>query len=407
MPPIALVATVTATTPDRATLLDSEMDAATEAVSAVMVDTSDRVTETAPPAETVESAISASIWLVVMLLATAPEPAPDRATVPLLALNEKDTATPAVVMVFVAVACTVTSLPAPAAVTVESAIAARLSPEMVFSATDTATDRPTPAIPPETATETDAATTLALIEAVSVSVTVTSPSAVRELPVMSASVDPEMAFVAVATARAAEIDAELPTVTEIATPTEMASMSLPLVAVTLTAPPASTLEFSMPASTSLEMLFEASAMAADIARVTDDLRADEVEQIVSDAGELADRLNRASVRVDGILAKVDELLGSGEAEGVITQASETLRGFQQVADTLNSRLGTITEGLARFSGQGLRDVEALVRDGNRYMTISHNAQRKVIRDFDRSLWIQRIEKCYLSMINKREEASNG
>ncbi len=71
--------------------------------------------------------------------------------------------------------------------------------------------------------------------------------------------------------------------------------------------------------------------AADIARVTDELRADEVEQIVSDAGELADRLNRASVRVDGILAKVDELLGSGEAEGVITQASETLRGFQQVA----------------------------------------------------------------------------
>ena len=38
-------------------------------------------------------------------------------------------------------------------------MAARLVPEMVFSATDTATARPTPAIPPETATETDAATT--------------------------------------------------------------------------------------------------------------------------------------------------------------------------------------------------------------------------------------------------------
>jgi len=120
--------------------------------------------------------------------------------------------------------------------------------------------------------------------------------------------------------------------------------------------------------------------AADIARVTDDLRADEVEQIVSDAGELADRLNRASVRVDGILAKVDELLGSGEAEGVITQASETLRGFQQVADTLNSRLGTITEGLARFSGQGLRDVEALVRDSRR----SINRIEQAVSDIERN-----------------------
>ena len=28
-------------------------------------------------------------------------------------------------------------------------------------------------------------------------------------------------------------------------------------------------------------------------------------------------------------------------------------------------MGTITDGLARFSGQGLRDVEALVRDSRR------------------------------------------
>ena len=92
-------------------------------------------------------------------------------------------------------------------------------------------------------------------------------------------------------------------------------------------------------------------------------QADDIDQIdhATPQRTCASGSTDASVRVDGILAKVDKLLGSGEAEGVMADASETLKSFKQVADTLNSRLGTITDGLARFSGQGLRDVEALVR----------------------------------------------
>jgi phospholipid/cholesterol/gamma-HCH transport system substrate-binding protein len=44
---------------------------------------------------------------------------------------------------------------------------------------------------------------------------------------------------------------------------------------------------------------------------------------------------------------------------------ETLTAFRAVADTLNARLGTITAGLERFSGRGLRDVEALVAETRR------------------------------------------
>ena len=87
--------------------------------------------------------------------------------------------------------------------------------------------------------------------------------------------------------------------------------------------------------------------------------------MVTDASQLMSRLNQASVRVDGVLAKVDSLLGSGQAEGVMSNVNETLKAYKQVADTLNSKLGTITDGLARFSGQGLRDAEALIRDSRR------------------------------------------
>ncbi|RWQ74386.1 MAG: MCE family protein, partial [Mesorhizobium sp.] len=111
----------------------------------------------------------------------------------------------------------------------------------------------------------------------------------------------------------------------------------------------------------------ANEAAADIAKVTNKFanRADDIDQTIKDAQQLAERLNDASVRVDGILAKVDTLLGSGQADGMIADARNTLRSFKQVADTLNARLGTITDNLARFSGQGLQNVEALVQDSRR------------------------------------------
>lgn len=142
----------------------------------------------------------------------------------------------------------------------------------------------------------------------------------------------------------------------------------------------------------------ANKVAADIAKVTEKFgnRAEDIDQIVTDAKELASRLNQASVRVDGVLAKVDNLLGTGEAQGLMSDASQTLKAFKQVADTLNARMGTITDGLARFSGQGLRDVEALVQDSRRSVTrieqaisdLQRNPQRIItggegtVREFD-------------------------
>ncbi|MBZ9988453.1 MCE family protein [Mesorhizobium sp. BH1-1-5] len=122
--------------------------------------------------------------------------------------------------------------------------------------------------------------------------------------------------------------------------------------------------------------------ASDIAKVTDKIanRSDDIDQTIKDARQLAQRLNDASVRVDGILAKVDKILGSGEADGVMADARATLKSFKQVADTLNARLGTITDNLARFSGQGLQNVEALVQDSRR----SINRIEEAVTDLSRN-----------------------
>lgn len=126
----------------------------------------------------------------------------------------------------------------------------------------------------------------------------------------------------------------------------------------------------------------ANRAAADIAKVTETFgdRANDIDKMVSDATELAHRLNAASVRVDGILLKVDKLLGSGQTEGVMAEASSTLKSFKQVADTLNQHLGAILGGLQQFSGSGLRDVESFVRDGRR----SINRIEQAITDLERN-----------------------
>lgn len=110
--------------------------------------------------------------------------------------------------------------------------------------------------------------------------------------------------------------------------------------------------------------------ANDINRVSEAIsaRTEDIDAIITDARQLATRLAQASERVDGVLQKVDNLLGSDEAGGIMTEASETLKAFRQVADTLNARMGTITDGLARFSGSGLREVEGLVRDARTSIT---------------------------------------
>jgi len=111
----------------------------------------------------------------------------------------------------------------------------------------------------------------------------------------------------------------------------------------------------------------ATKAADDVAEFTGKFsaRSQDVDKFISDASQLAERLNKASERVDGILAKVDGLLGDEDTQSVMVDLRETLNAYKKVADTLNSRMGTITDGLARFSNQGLRDVESLVRDSRR------------------------------------------
>lgn len=130
-----------------------------------------------------------------------------------------------------------------------------------------------------------------------------------------------------------------------------------------------------------------SNIANDVNRVTSRVsaRTDQIDQFVADAGQLAGRLNAASVRVDGILQRVDGILGSDQTNGLVAEASETLRSFRQVAETLNGRIGPIADNLQRFSGQGLQGITGLVQDSQRAVNRIENAVDDLQRNPQRIL----------------------
>ncbi len=103
------------------------------------------------------------------------------------------------------------------------------------------------------------------------------------------------------------------------------------------------------------------------AKVVDELGANagNINQIITDAKDMMDRLNKASVHVNDNLVKTDKMLSTSDKDSVAAQAKATLESIRQTSDNLNKRLGPIADNLQRFSGQGLRDVQSAVVDSSR------------------------------------------
>ena len=91
-------------------------------------------------------------------------------------------------------------------------------------------------------------------------------------------------------------------------------------------------------------------------------RKQDIDDAITDFTQLANKLNNSSNRVDSILKKVDDLLGSDDTKSLSVEARKTLTSIREVADNLNKQIGPIAANFAKFSNTGLRNVEQLVND---------------------------------------------
>jgi phospholipid/cholesterol/gamma-HCH transport system substrate-binding protein len=147
-------------------------------------------------------------------------------------------------------------------------------------------------------------------------------------------------------------------------------------------------------SSTLENIDSASKTARtaidDISRVSTKFgaRAEDIDDIVTNVKDLTGRLNQTSVRLDGVLAKVDGFLGTNDGAGatLVEDARATLLSFRKVADTLNSRLGEITNGLAKFTGRGLNDIQSAVQDSRRSISRIESAISNLERNPERLIF---------------------
>lgn len=117
-----------------------------------------------------------------------------------------------------------------------------------------------------------------------------------------------------------------------------------------------------------------------------DKRRADIDKTITNISEMSAKLNKASTRVDGVLAKVDSFLGTGDSKSLFDDARATLKSFKQVADTLNARIGPIADNLTRFSGSGLKNIEALVDDTRRTMNTLNQAINRLDQDPQRLLF---------------------
>lgn len=124
---------------------------------------------------------------------------------------------------------------------------------------------------------------------------------------------------------------------------------------------------------------EAIASFKGLGNQIDSRRAD-IDQAISDFTQMGNKLNNASDRVDGILVKVDTLLGSDDTKSLSVEARKTLESIRAVADNLNASIGPIAANLNRFSASGLRDIQTLVTDTRQTVNNLNNT----ISNFDKN-----------------------
>ncbi len=109
----------------------------------------------------------------------------------------------------------------------------------------------------------------------------------------------------------------------------------------------------------------------------------DVSKTVKDVASITEKLNKAADQIEGVLKGAQAFLGSaagGEGQGALADVGAAARSIRGLADNLDRRTAEITAGISRFTGPGLRDIEALANDGKRTLGDLNRTLRSLERN---------------------------
>lgn len=105
-----------------------------------------------------------------------------------------------------------------------------------------------------------------------------------------------------------------------------------------------------------------------------------VDQSLKDIGDITRKVSQSADRLDSVMRGAENLLGSGDTKGVMLEITETAKSIRRLADNLDKRTAEITAGINRFTGPGLRDLEALSADARKAVNDVGRAVRNLERN---------------------------
>lgn len=90
-----------------------------------------------------------------------------------------------------------------------------------------------------------------------------------------------------------------------------------------------------------------------------------IDQIIAETRDTMTSFKGTAQKAETTMTKLDAMLSPDNQSSVVAQTKETLVSLQKAIDNFNGHIGPIANNIERFSGQGLRNVEALVTDSRR------------------------------------------
>ncbi len=115
----------------------------------------------------------------------------------------------------------------------------------------------------------------------------------------------------------------------------------------------------------------------NLEEITADIRQARLGETLNGIRSFSDMLGRNAQKFENIVAGTERILGAGDdgrMKGMLAEFDEMAKSIRVLANNLDKRATQLAAGLNRFTGPGLRDLEALTAES-----------RKAVSDLSRTL----------------------
>jgi phospholipid/cholesterol/gamma-HCH transport system substrate-binding protein len=108
-----------------------------------------------------------------------------------------------------------------------------------------------------------------------------------------------------------------------------------------------------------------------------------IDRAIQEITGVANTVARAASRLDNVMAGAESFFGGGQdgaTAGLITELTEAAKSIRALAGNLDQRTRELSAGLQRFTGPGLRDIEALAAESRKAVNDLGRAVRALERN---------------------------